>query len=276
MNTLVIKIGGALMASPSAFDAFSATLLELQSQFSICLVHGGGDIAHDWLAKLGFDSEKRDGVRVTPESHLPFVVGALAGAVNTQLCGQLLKTGIKPVGLTLLDGASCRASQLDPAFGQVGQALANNPSLLNSLLENGFMPVIASIAADDQGRLLNVNADDAAVAIAKLLGSELVLLTDVPGVLDGHMQLIPQLNAVGIDSLISDGVVSGGMVVKVRSALAAANLTQQPVTIASWKQPEQLLNLSRQKAGTRILPSASDGGSDHSVDNNDVTTKLMS
>lgn len=253
MKKLVIKVGGALLADKAKFAALCQSLCALQLEHHIALVHGGGDVAQDWLQQLGKQSEKCDGVRVTPADHLPFVVGALAGAVNTEICASLLHNKVQPVGLTLLDGGICKAHPLDAKFGNVASVTANSDILLLTLFEAGFIPVISSIAAKD-GELLNVNADDAAVAIAQLLSAELLLLTDVPGVLDAQKQLIPELTSDDINQLIESQVINGGMVVKVKSALKAACASGQVVRIASWKTPEALASLAGAQIGTKVLP----------------------
>lgn len=252
---IVIKVGGALLNDAQALQSVLAVLVKLQSHFSLVLVHGGGDTTQALLEKLNFTSEKIDGVRVTPKAHLPYVVGALAGTVNSEICAAAVSCQLIPVGLTLLDGNSCQAKQKNDELGAVGEVAPGNPDLLKTLCSNGYLPVISSIASDAQGNLLNVNADDAAATIAQLLQAELVLLSDVAGVLDGDKVLLTTLTAKDIQQHCASGVIEGGMVVKVKSALATANQTGKSVFISSWKSPEQLLALTQgEPCGTRILP----------------------
>ncbi len=253
-NKLVIKVGGALLHDMSALQSLLQTLAQLQQCYQLVLVHGGGDTVQALLEKLDFESHKIDGVRVTPEEQIPYVVGALAGTVNTQLCAAALSQSLKPVGLTLLDGGITSATPLAPKFGAVGSAVPGDAVLLEGLCGKGFLPIISSIASTSDGQLLNVNADDAAAAIAQLLQADLLLLSDVPGVLDGSKQLLPELNEQQIEHYCQQGVIQGGMVIKVNSALITAKATQKSVFIASWKQPQGLLALSQgSHSGTRIF-----------------------
>lgn len=252
-SALVIKVGGALLQSSDALQALFSVVSQIHSEAPVVLVHGGGDTAQSLLEALGFESHKVDGVRVTPVQHLPYITGALAGTVNTQLCAAATKGGCKPVGLTLLDGGMCHAASAGEKFGAVGEVSPSDPSLLMQLLASGFLPVVSSIGGNPDGELYNINADDAAAAIAQLLGADLVLLTDVPGVLDDTKQLIAALDTHKIIALCDSGVIAGGMVVKVKSALKTAKKTQKSVYIASWKQPEHLLSFRLGgHCGTRI------------------------
>ena len=252
---LVVKVGGALLKDIAALQSVLRVLQQLQTRFAVVLVHGGGDTTQALLEALDFTSEKVDGVRVTPKAHIPYVVGALAGTVNSEICAQAKVAGLNPVGLTLLDGGMCKAQIAEPRFGTVGEVSPADSDLLTTLCNGDYLPVIASIASDEAGNLLNVNADDAAAVVAQLLSADLLLLSDVAGVLDQDKQLICQLDSIQISSLTEQNVIQGGMVVKVNSALATANQTQKSVFISSWKTPEQMLTLLKgQSSGTRIVP----------------------
>lgn len=259
---LVLKVGGALLQDKQALGALLQVLEQISNVFAPVLVHGGGATTQLLLEQLGFNSEKQNGIRITPTAHLPYVVGALAGTVNTQICAQASTTALKPVGLTLLDGGITVAQQKQDRFGAVGDVKPGDAQLLTTLIAAGFLPVISSIAGDGQGNLLNVNADDAAAAIAQLLEADLVLLSDVAGVLDTEKKLIPSLSHSQITQLCDSGVIQGGMVAKVKSALTTANQTQKSVFISSWKTPEQILALSHgQPCGTCVLPDLIQGNS---------------
>ena len=140
------------------------------------------------------------------------------------------------------------------AAGAVGIAKPNNPLLLNTLLAQGFTPVFSSIGLSADGQLLNVNADIAAAAICQLVQGQLVLLTDVPGILDANMQLIPTLTAAEAQQLVTDGVIKGGMKVKLDAALETAQALKRNITVAGWQHPDDLLKLMQQEAvGTCIV-----------------------
>lgn len=254
-KTLVIKVGGAFMQSEDAAIELLNVLKQLQNSHQFILVHGGGPMVEELTSALGFTTQKLDGLRVTPKAQLPYIVGALAGTANKQLCALAIKAGLTPVGLSLADGGMSQCSLIKPELGAVGHAVAQDNTLLKGLVNQSFLPVVSSIGADTEGNLLNINADQAAIVIAQLLSAELILLSDVAGVLDAQKQLIKQLSDKDIEYLITDGVIRDGMIVKVRAAFDTANVIQKPVYIASWKQPQSLLALAEgQTVGTQVLP----------------------
>ncbi len=256
MKPIVIKVGGAFLEDNQAALNLLQSIKQLQSTHPVVLVHGGGNAVELLLQDLGLSSSKLNGLRVTPEEHIGYVVGALAGTTNKSLCGLAIQQGIVPVGLSLADGSITLSKQVSPELGSVGSVTANNPKLLSQLLDNNFLPIISSIGADENGKLLNINADQAATAIAQLLNADLMLLSDVPGVLDENKQLLASLSDEQVNILIESNVIRDGMTVKVKAAQEAANTLQKAVIIASWKQPDLLLHVQTQKSlGTLILPN---------------------
>jgi acetylglutamate kinase len=254
-NILVIKVGGAFMQNENAALALLSAINQLQQSYIVVLVHGGGAMVEELLGALNLSSQKVDGLRITPKEHMPYITGALAGTANKQLCGLAIRAGLSPVGLSLLDGKMCHASQMREELGSVGSVEAGDATLLKALAATHMLPIISSIGADDEGNLLNVNADQAATVIAQLLDAELLLLSDVPGVLDANKNLICQLDTEQIDMLITQNVIRDGMIVKVQAAVTAANSLGRSVTIASWQDAEKLLGLLQQDAiGSRISP----------------------
>lgn len=252
---LLIKLGGAVLENDTAlanlFDALTRYLTD--SQRPLILVHGGGIVVEDVLSKMGIKSEKKNGLRITPFDQIPYVAGALAGTSNKLLMAKALQAGLSAVGLSLADGFSTKVTQLDPELGAVGKCTPNDPTLLKLLLGAGQLPVISSIGIGDDGRLYNVNADQAAITICELVGAELVFLSDVDGVLDADKQLIPELNTALANELMDAGVIRDGMTVKVQAALEAAELLGH-VMLASWKQPENLIALLKgDNKGTKVL-----------------------
>ena len=244
-NTLIIKLGGALLESDEALGALFDGLTQFleQQHRPLVLVHGGGCLVDDLLKGLGLKSTKKNGLRVTPFEQIPVIAGALAGTANKQMMAKAIQHGIKTVGLCLADGGLCNVTQLDPELGAVGDCQPGDASLLNALLDGGFLPVISSIGITAEGQLMNVNADQAATAIAEALGADLVMLSDVSGILDGKGKLVPQLDKVTALDLMEKGVISDGMAVKVKAALHAAETLGKPVCVASWRYPDQLLKL---------------------------------
>lgn len=257
MKPLVIKLGGVLLDTPAAMDNLFTALADYQQNCDrpLLIVHGGGCVVDDLMQRLNLPVQKKNGLRVTPSDQIDIIVGALAGIANKTLVAQAAKFNLNPVGLCLADGNLTKAMQLDPALGHVATVTAKNPALLDNLLSNAFLPIISSIAVDEKGLLMNVNADQAATAIAALINADLVMLSDVDGVLDANKQLLSELNAAQIEQLIADKVITDGMIVKVMAALDAAKLLNRGVDIANWKYPEKLTALFSGKIiGTRITP----------------------
>ncbi|ENY72713.1 acetylglutamate kinase [Aeromonas diversa] len=254
-QTLVIKLGGALLESEEALTALFGTLkgfLDEQHR-PLVLVHGGGCLVDDLLKGLGLTSTKKHGLRVTPFDQIPYIAGALAGTANKQMMAKAIATGIPAVGLCLADGGLCQVTQLDPELGAVGACQPGNPGLLKGILAQDFLPVVSSIGITAEGQLMNVNADQAATAIAEALGADLVMLSDVSGILDGKGKLVPELDKATALDLMEKGVIADGMAVKVKAALHAAETLGKPVAVASWRYPDLLHKLlSGGAVGTKV------------------------
>lgn len=258
MSISVIKVGGAFLDDPQQAAPLLERLGQLAADQQVVLLHGGGNAVESLLTQLGQSSSKINGLRVTPSEQIGYVAGALAGTVNKTLCALAIQSGLNPVGLSLADGKMTTCEQLDPILGNVGRVIGGQVRLLKLLLKEGFLPIISSIGADRKGNLLNINADQAATAVAKLLDADLYLLSDVAGVLGADKRLLSRLNQTQLQRLIETGVVKDGMTVKVNAALEAANTLARPVTIASWRNPQHLFRdakANHSASGTQILPT---------------------
>ncbi len=252
---LVIKIGGAILEKQDALQALLMVIASLNNS-KIVIVHGGGCVVDEMLAQAGFTTEKKHGLRVTPKAQIPVISGALAGVVNKSIVATANSMKLAAVGLSLGDGdmISCKLSEQN--LGEVGIPKAHSSKLLDSLLNAKFLPIISSIGALANGDLVNVNADDAAVAICQLLNAELLLLTDVNGVKGETGEYLSALNHQQANVLIEQGVIAGGMTAKVNAALHAANQLRRSIAVASWQFPEQITQLlNGEQVGTRILPN---------------------
>ncbi|MGF1724557.1 acetylglutamate kinase [Photobacterium nomapromontoriensis] len=256
---LVIKLGGAVLSCTETLEKLFGAIRQYQqrAQRPLLLVHGGGYLVDELMAKLQMETIKKDGLRVTPIEQIPYIAGALAGTANKLLQGQAQKAGVSSIGLCLADGGLCLVSQMDPELGSVGKAIPGDGSLLRQLMAAGCLPIISSIGLDSQGAMMNVNADQAAVAVAAALDAELVLLSDVSGVLDGKGRLIPALTEVEAEALIRQAVITDGMIVKVRAAFEAAKALGRPIEVATWRYPDRLAALfDGQSIGTQFSLSA--------------------
>lgn len=249
---IVIKVGGALLDSPDAAGALFSNIADIQTTRPVILVHGGGPAVEQLMQALGLRSEKIDGLRVTPDEHMPYIGGALAGYANKALCAHAKRYKVIPVGLSLLDGNMVHCTPLDEKYGAVGSATPGDPALILSVLSQSMLPVISSIGCSQDGRLLNINADQAATVIAQLVSGELLLLSNVDGVLDGEKKLLRELDSASLAQLCRDEVVTDGMRVKTDAALAAANSLGRPVTIASWSAT--IPDILSHHTGTHIHP----------------------
>jgi acetylglutamate kinase len=276
---IVIKIGGVALEDQRQSPALWRALLALHARSPVVLVHGGGKAVDRLLDRLGMPTHREDGIRITPEDQMDVIAGVLAGSVNKSLVGAINASradqppapespapespapespAAPAVGLCLGDAATLRTRKatrypFDP--GRVGESEGGDPSLVTLLLAQGFMPVVSSIGLDAEGQFLNVNADDAAASLARVLrANSLVLLTDVPGVKAADSTILPTLSATQADALIATNVIAGGMVPKVRAALAIATDLAIDVTIMSGQDTNALAAWSRgNHVGTRIL-----------------------
>lgn len=267
---VVIKLGGAALDDARALGPLWDAIAELTRTCAggVVLVHGGGASVDAHLARLGMTSQRRAGLRVTPVDQIGEVVAVLRGSVNIRLVGLLCARGVAAVGLGLSDGSACVCTKHEPDgvdLGRVGTVAGDaepadtqtiRGGLWRGLLASGHVPVLCSIGLDAGGEPLNVNADAAASAIADILhASLLVLLTDVPGVLDADGSIIESTDHDGIESRIADGTIAGGMIPKARAAAASAEASGVPTVIASWKNLDQLASLSAGgHPGTQITP----------------------
>ncbi len=255
---LVIKVGGAVLDDAASLARMldAVAMMHRSRPGSVVLVHGGGAAIERALAALGMATTKRHGIRVTPSEQVPVIAGVLGGTVNARIVSGLLARGVTAQGMRLLDGGLARCDRVDPSLevGEVGCVVGGNPTVVRSILASGALPVIASIGATASGDLLNVNADDAAAALVSVLGARgLALLTDVAGVRGPDGAVAAQLDAARIEEWIALGIIHGGMVPKVKGALAASAASGAPVTIASWQDADALAALAHgRSAGTTI------------------------
>jgi acetylglutamate kinase len=241
----VIKVGGNEADDPQWLAALARGLAELPGQ--AVLVHGGGKEVTELQRVLGAEARWQEGLRVTTPEVLRAVTMVLSGAVNKRLVGALLDARVDAVGLSGEDGALLRARLVaGGALGRVGEVVEVRVELLWSLLAQGITPVVSPVSRGTDGRPLNVNADDAAAAIAASLGAtELQLVSNVAGVQVGGVTL-SELEAEEIEPLIATGVASGGMAPKLRAAASAIRAGVGCVRIGGIEM------LVERFAGTRI------------------------
>jgi acetylglutamate kinase len=225
-RTVVIKLGGSALVDPELARTFAADVVLLRAVgIKPVVVHGGGPQIGAHLARLGKDSEFREGLRVTDAETLDVARMVLAGQVGRSIVSAVNQHQTVAVGLSGEDAGLITAVQRDPALGYVGDVVGVDRTILDTLLDRSFIPVISTIGADATGQAFNINADSAAIAVAESLDAEkLIYLTDVPGVLtdvDAPGSLISRLSVARARLLIAEGVIAGGMIPKVEATLAA-------------------------------------------------------
>ena len=256
-GTIVVKIGGSTLGS---HDTTLQDLVTLQRRgVSSVVVHGGGKIISDWMAKQGVRPRFERGLRVTDEPSLDIVVAVLTGLINKNLVASMVELGASAIGISGADDGMLRAEIRNPALGLVGSVASVNTTPIDAVLKAGCIPVIAPVAlkiSDGEGAsytLLNINADTAAGEIAAALGaSRLVFLTDVQGVLDTSRRLIPRLTERQAQGLINSNVAAGGMIPKLEACLTA--LKAGGVShIVDGRKPSALMDaVSGETLGTRV------------------------
>ena len=220
----LLKIGGSELRDGPVLDELVTTLVALVAQGPLIVVHGGGADIADLQRRLNLEPKFVDGLRVTDDESMWVAEMVLSGAVNKRLTARLVTRGVRAIGLSGVDSGLLRAECLvhpKGDLGRVGEITHVEPGCLLDLLDHGFTPVVSPISLGMDGRPFNVNADHAALALAAALRvGEMVFLTDVPGVLRAGAML-STLRAAEALQLIDSGVISGGMIPKVKSALEA-------------------------------------------------------
>lgn len=246
---VVIKYGGNALSGSSESDAASIFARDIALLHAVgvrpVVVHGGGPQISAMMERLGKQPEFRNGLRVTDAETIEIASMVLLGTVNPQLVSAVASHGARAVGVSGQDAGLLRVSQRDPELGFVGDVESVDPTVVLSALEDGAVPVVATIGSDASGQAYNVNADTAAAAIAGALGAKkLIYLTDVEGVRthkDDPTTLVSRATAAQIERMILDGTVDGGMIPKMQSALHALDSGVDEVHILDGRVPHVLL-----------------------------------
>ncbi|HLH97349.1 MAG TPA: acetylglutamate kinase [Xanthobacteraceae bacterium] len=253
---VVVKYGGHAMGEEEMAKNFARDIVLLeQTAINPVVVHGGGPQIGDMLNRLGIQSQFAAGLRITDQATIEIVEMVLAGSINKQIVGFINGAGGRAVGLCGKDGNMVLAhkisrSMIDPDshieriidLGFVGEPERVDVTVLNQILGRDLIPVLAPLATSREGVTYNINADTFAGAIAGALGAKrLLLLTDVPGVLDKSKSLIRELSANDARALIADGTITGGMIPKVETCLYALEQGVEGVVILDGRVPHAVL-----------------------------------
>jgi len=255
-RTFVVKYGGHAMGDERAARDFAEDIVLLKAVgINPVVVHGGGPQIGDMLGRLGVESTFVDGLRVTDETTAKVAEMVLCGAINKQLVGWLANAGGKAIGVSGKDGGLVTARKVsrttrDPEsliekavdLGFVGEPAKVDTSVIDTAVAAGMIPVIAPIAAGEDGQTYNINADTMAGAIAAALGAaRLFLLTDVAGVLGKEGELLTDLNPADISQLREDGIITGGMVPKLETCVSTVEAGCEAAVILDGRVPHAML-----------------------------------
>lgn len=269
-KTIVIKYGGHAMKDDRLKRAFAQNIALLKIVgVNPVIVHGGGPQIGQMLNRLGIESKFQEGYRITDDATMNVVEMVLGGKVNKEVVTHLNLAGTKAVGLSGKDGPTIKAKKMEMVvktdgmppeivdLGNVGEIVRVDATLITSLADQGFVPVIAPIGVDDEGRTYNINADAVAAAVAGALkASRLLILTDVAGVLNNDMEIIPQITMRDAFGLFADGTITGGMIPKIKCCIESIQSGCEKVTILDGRvENSVLLELFTNKGiGTQIVP----------------------
>jgi acetylglutamate kinase len=255
-KTIVVKFGGNAMVDPLLHESFARdiVLMKLVGMNPV-VVHGGGPQIGSLLERLNIQSEFVDGMRVTDSQTMDVVEMVLGGRVNKEIVASINRSGGKAIGVTGKDGQLLRARRLTIErrgpeleapeiidMGHVGEVRQVDTEMLNVILDSNFIPVIAPIGCDDDGQSYNINADLVAGKLAEVMRAEkLMLLTNVAGLMDTAGNVLTGLSSAGVDDLIADGTVHGGMLPKVSCALEAVKSGVASAHIVDGRVPHAVL-----------------------------------
>ena len=260
-STVVIKYGGHAMEEPGLAELFAqdVVLMRLVGMNPV-VVHGGGPQISELMRRLGKEPEFVDGLRVTDADTVDIVRMALVGKVNREVVTTLNRHGSYAVGLSGEDAGLITVEQRDERLGFVGDVSRIDPAILERILREELIPVVATVGVDEHGQAHNVNADAAAGAIARTLRAEkLVYLTDVPGLyrdVADHTSIVSRVDVSGLSALLDDGQVGEGMIPKVQSCIDAIRGGVRRAHILDGRQPHALLLefFTREGIGTMVHP----------------------
>jgi len=252
---LLVKLGGTLLEDAASRERLTAELTDVSRHHELVVVHGGGKQMTRFLAERGVESKFVNGLRVTSPDVIDAVLKVFAGSVNHELVASFVKAGARAVGLSGIDAGITETEQFNPDLGAVGRVTGGDARLLQLLTVNGYTPVVACVGGNRHGEIFNVNGDQMAVACAKTYGaSQLIFLTDVPGVKAGDGRVLGQLTAQGARDLIVAEVATGGMEAKLTAAGDALHGGVGAVHIAPGARPGAVAAiLDGQAVGTRMV-----------------------
>ncbi len=260
-KTIVVKYGGNAMINPELKKAVMSDIILLQLVgVKVVLVHGGGPEISNMLNRLGVESKFVNGLRYTDKETAEIVQMVLSGKTNKDLVSLIDTCGGKAVGMCGIDGGMIKVEKLVEDgfdYGYVGEIKSVDPTLIRETLQEGYIPVIATVGIDGAGQVYNINADTAAAEIAAALEAEnIITLTDIPGLMrdvNDKSSLIPEIHIDEIDALIESGIIYGGMIPKIRSCEKAIRSGVKKAVMIDGRIPHSIIIEMFSSAGIGTL-----------------------
>lgn len=254
-TTVLIKIGGRAMEDEKALFMLLRELYELfdNTDMRFVLLHGGGAEVSRVSRSMGMEPVFRDGKRITSKEEMPVIEMVLSGYINKKIVRAANICGLKAVGISGADASLFTASAVasDTRTGVIDSV---SSSIVENLLSLGYFPVISPCSVDSEGESLNVNADDAALALAVSMGVDaLIFISDIPGIIKGD-SVLSRLSSSAVEKEIKDGVITGGMIPKVRASLDALMAGVSHIVIGNYTDYGELAALIEGKKGTTLFP----------------------
>ncbi|RDW19831.1 acetylglutamate kinase [Oceanobacillus chungangensis] len=259
MNIIVLKIGGSILAKLP--ESFYKILVEIKES-GLCepiIVHGGGPEINQTLKRLQVESTFIDGLRVTTKEVLDVAEMVMSGSINKKIVTDLQKAGAAAIGISGVDNSLLQTEPIDETgkMGYVGKVINVNTTLVRHLMSHGAIPVISPIGTDATGQHYNINGDIAAAAVASAINGKLVLISDTPGVMENinnESVIHKNLTESQIEALIASGVIHGGMIPKVRSALQGLTEGVEESVIINGLSPTDLKKyIHGEEVGTKVI-----------------------
>lgn len=251
MKKVLIKIGGRVASDTQALEALASEMAGLKEQYSFIFVHGGGAEVTKISSVFGLEAVFENGIRKTSPEEMDVVDMVLGGKMNKYIVRLFASKGLQAVGISGADGSVFTGTAVAQG-SRTGRVTNTNPKLIELMTNNGFLPVISSVSMDSEGTALNINADEAALAVAASIpADDLIFISDIPGVLK-EKEIIHKLSPADILQEIDAGVITGGMIPKVESSVEALRQGVKTVIIGGYNTIGDLAGLLEGSLGTSI------------------------
>ncbi len=249
---IIIKTGGQAAENTAALSHMAREIKELSQKYDFILIHGGGNAVSAIQRVYGIEPVFTDGIRITSEKEMDLVDMGLAGKMNKKLVRLFSSSGVPSVGISGADGDTFMGESIGDAGCRTGKIVKTKTKLLELLLQGGYLPILSSVSSDCDGKALNINADEAALAAGTAFQAETVLfISDIPGIMNGE-EKYTELNENEIKNLIDQKIINGGMIPKVRSSLEALKKGTGTVIIGDYRNFMDLEKLLSGEKGTTI------------------------